>query len=91
MKKKKLELQRKLFLNKEMIAELNNRQQISILGGGPSAAGYCPNTSNGQEWCPGGPTVNQTENSAAPGCACCVLTSNIPVCNTLEGPGGQCN
>ncbi|WP_118976015.1 class I lanthipeptide [Taibaiella koreensis] len=82
MKKKKITLQ-KLNLNKDTISLLTEDHQARINGGGPISVG--------QEWCPGGPTRNQTENSAAPGCACCVRYSYVPVCNTLVGPGGNCN
>ncbi len=81
MKKKKINLNR-LNLNKDTVAALQAAQLSNILGGAVSF---------GQEWCPAGPTRNQTENSAAPGCACCVRYSEVPVCNTLIGPGGQCN
>jgi len=82
MKKKKLALQ-KLHLNKETISLLSEVHQAQINGGGPISAG--------KEWCPGGPTRNQSEDSAAPGCACCVRYSEVSVCNTLVGPGGNCN
>lgn len=33
MKKKNINLEKKLFLNKEVLAELNNRQQQQVAGG----------------------------------------------------------
>ncbi|HEU4606689.1 MAG TPA: class I lanthipeptide [Chitinophagaceae bacterium] len=94
MKKRKMTLGKKLFLGKEMVSALHAGQQAGVLGGvnTTGTVSNCTRTSLGQEWCPGGPTYNQTEHSAAPGCACCVRDTYFQSCNnTLQGPGGNCN
>lgn len=64
MKKKQVNLDRKLFLNKETLAELNNIAQYQVQGGAaPTFRTICVTRA---ESCP---TIPYTENACKPLCA----------------------
>lgn len=63
MKKIKLNLDKKLFLNKETISPLNNEEQQNVLGGAPPTLYNTCKTTCNQASCVGGPyTTCNTKN-----------------------------
>jgi len=80
MKRKKMELNKKLFLNKETITNLTPGQQAELMGGEKPTYAACGTTSKWHSLCKCEPTKN---GDCTGGSACCPISSfNLP-CGAL--------